>query len=110
MEVFTMEKTQRNSQFDGGVLGLIGINILVFLICFFTLFIGTTWAMCVAERWKASHTVIDGKRLVFEGTGAGLLGKSFLWFLLFFITVGIYGLWIPIKMSQWKTEHTHFEE
>ena len=63
------------SKFTGGLLGLIGINILAGLITIVTLGIGAPWAICVRERWIARHTVIDGRRLYFDGTGAQLFGN-----------------------------------
>jgi len=111
-----MEATQANiaatpvkeSKFDGGLLGLIGINILQFLLILITLSIGTPWAICMKERWIAKHTYIDGKQLVFDGTGGQLFGNYIKWFLLTLITLGIYSFWLEIKMKQWLVKHTHF--
>ena len=50
------------SKFDGRLIGLIGINILQFLLTVITIGIGTPWAVCMKERWMAKHTVIDGER------------------------------------------------
>jgi uncharacterized membrane protein YjgN (DUF898 family) len=97
----------RESRFTGGLLGLIGINLLQFLLIFITLGLGAPWAICIKERWIAKHTYIDGKRLVFDGTGAQLFGSYIKWFLLTLITLGIYGFWLDIKMKQWITKHTH---
>ena len=41
------------SKFTGGLLGLIGISILQYLICAFTLGIGAPWAICMKEKWIA---------------------------------------------------------
>ena len=96
------------SQFTGGLLGLIGINILQSLIIMFTLGIATTWAICLKERWIAKHTYIDGRQLRFDGTGGQLLGKFLLWVLLTIITLGIYSFWLEIKLKAWLVKHTHF--
>lgn len=104
------EKVQLgNSEFNGGLLGLIGISILTFLLCLITLGLGTPWAVCMKERWYAKHTIIDGHQLVFEGTGGGLFGQYIKWFLLTLITLGIYSLWLSIKMKKWVISHTHTE-
>ena len=95
------------SKFNGGILGLIGINIVTVLLTFVTLGIGLPWAMCMRERWNAKHTIIDGKQVVFDGTGAQLFGNYIKWFLLCIITLGIYSFWLEIKMKQWVTKHTH---
>ena len=95
------------SKFTGGLLGLIGINILQWLLIVFTLGLGTPWAICIYQRWIAKHTIIDGHRLTFDGTGGQLFGKYIVWALLTLITFGIYGFWLSIKMQQWITKHTH---
>ena len=63
------------SRFDGGLLGLIGINILVSLLTVFSFGIAVPWALCIRERWYVRHTVIDARRLYFDGTGAQLFGN-----------------------------------
>ena len=96
------------SRFDGGILGLIGTNILMTLLSIFTLGIGVPWAVCMKERWIAKHTYIDGRQLMFDGTGGQLIGNYIKWFLLTLSTLGIYGFWLDIKLKQWLVKHTHF--
>lgn len=98
----------KNSEFNGGLLGLIGINILQALIILFTFGIASPWAICMKERWIAKHTVIDGHQLTFDGTGVQLFGNYIKWILLTIITLGIYAFWLDIKMKQWIVKHTHF--
>jgi uncharacterized membrane protein YjgN (DUF898 family) len=98
-----------NSEFDGGLLGLIGISILQGILITFTLGLGAPWAVCIRERWVAKHTIIDGRRLTFDGNGGQLFGNYIKWFLLTIVTFGIYGFWLSIKMKQWVVKHTHFE-
>ena len=95
------------SKFTGGLLGLIGINILRVLLILITLSIGTPWASCMYHRRECKHTTIDGKQLVFDGKGGQLFGKYIVWLLLILVTLGIYSLWLPIKMKQWVVSHTH---
>ena len=98
-----------NSEFDGGLLGLIGISILQGILITFTFSLGAPWAVCIRERWVAKHTIIDGRRLTFDGNGGQLFGNYIKWFLLTIVTFGIYGFWLSIKMKQWVVKHTHFE-
>lgn len=98
------------SRFEGGILGLIGVNILAWALTFFTLGFGTLWAMCIKYRWVASNTVIEGRRLKFIGSGGSLFLHYIKWWILTIITLGIYGFWLYIKMLQWKTENTVFED
>lgn len=96
------------SKFTGGVLGNLGTNIVMGLICGITLGIGLPWAICYKQKWLAAHTIIDGKQMMFDGNGAQLFGNYIKWFLLTVITVGIYGFWLAIKLEDWKAKHTHF--
>ena len=96
------------SEFTGGLLGLIGINILQGLLILISLGLGAPWAVCLKERWIAKHTYIDGRQLMFDGTGGQLFGSYIKWFLLTIITLGIYSFWLEIKMKQWLVKHTHF--
>lgn len=97
----------RQSQFTGGLLGLVGVQILQWLLTFITLGLGFPWAVCIKERWMAKHTIIDGRQLYFDGNGGQLIGKYLLWFFLTIITFGIYSFWLNIKMKQWIVLHTH---
>ncbi len=96
-----------NSKFTGGLLGLIGVNIVTVLITFFTLGIALPWAICYKQRWYAKHTYIDERQLIFNGKGIELFGQYIKWFLLCIITLGIYSFWLSIKMQQWIVSHTH---
>ena len=100
--------TSNRSEFTGGLLGLIGINILQGLLILISLGLGAPWAVCLKERWIARNTYIDGRQLAFDGTGGQLFGSYIKWFLLTLITLGIYGFWLEIKMKQWLVKHTHF--
>lgn len=103
-----MNNIPNQSEFTGGLLGLIGIHLLQALLTLFTLGLCYPWAVCIKERWIAKHTYIDGRQLCFDGTGGQLFGNYIKWFLLTLITCGIYGFWLSIKMKQWVVKHTHF--
>ncbi len=98
------------SYFDGGTLGLIGNRLLAGLLTTITLGIAFPWAMCMLERWKAKHTVINGRRLKFTGSGMGLLGKYILGMFLTFITLGIYGIWFGLSLEKWRVKHLKYED
>ena len=85
------------SKFTGGLLGLIGINLLQFLLMFITLTLALPLAVCLKKRWIAKHTIIDGQQLVFDGTGLQLFGNYIKWILLTIITLGIYSFWLILK-------------
>ena len=98
------------SEFNGGMLGYLGISILTFLHIVCTLTIGTAWAICRFWRWQAKHTKLNGKQVVFTGKGGELFSSLVIWFLLGVITVGIFWLWMPVKLEKWRVEHTHLKE
>jgi uncharacterized membrane protein YjgN (DUF898 family) len=99
-----------DSYFDGGLLQLIGWQLLGALITTVTLGICFPWAYCMIYSWEAKHTVINGRRLAFDGTAAQLFGKWIVWLLLTVITFGIYSFWLNIKLKKWKVKHTHFAD
>lgn len=96
------------SKFTGGLLGLIGTNILAMIIIVFTLGICFPWAVCIRQQWIAKHTYIEGKQLEFVGSAIELFGQYIKWFLLTIITLGIYGFWVNIKMKAWVVSKTRF--
>ncbi|MFW5795244.1 MAG: DUF898 family protein [Bacillota bacterium] len=98
------------SKFDGGILGLIGVNLVAFFITLITLGIALPFAITYKQRWVAKHTIIDGKRLIFKGSGMGLFGTWIKIFLLTIITIGIYGFWAGLTVKKWVVKHTHFQE
>ena len=105
-----MEVQTEKSYFDGGLLQLIGWQILGGLVTVLTLGICYPWAICMIYRWEAKHTVINGRRLKFNGTAMQLFGSWIKWLLLTIITLGIYSFWVNIKLIQWKTKHTEFAD
>lgn len=95
------------SEFDGGALGFFGVNFIANLVTIVTLSFGYYWAHCYLERWRCSHTKIDGCRLYFDGTGMQYFGKRIVWTLLTIVTFGIYAFWLTVKSEQWTVSHTH---
>ena len=105
-----MEVQTERSYFDGGLLQLIGWQILGGIVTMLTLGICYPWAICMLYRWETKHTVINGRRLKFTGTAMQLFGNWIKWLLLTIITLGIYAFWLNIKLIQWKTKHTEFAD
>lgn len=105
----TRQTDWTNSFFDGGLLGLVGVNIVVFFVSLLT--IGLAWPalQCFKLRWVYRHTVVGGYRLRFTGTGMQLFGKYILWVLLTIITVTIYAWWLPIKYRKWEVSHLEID-
>lgn len=100
---------QANSYFDGGLFGLIGINLLTIVLTVITLGIAYPWLICMKLSWTARHTVIDGNRLRFNGSAIGLFSTWIKWIFLTIITLGIYSFWLVIKMKEWEVKNTTFE-
>ena len=96
-----------DSVFTGTALGYFGMKLLTNFLKVITLGIYTPWAICKMERWYASHTFINGKKLRFDGRGGAIIGKYILWSFLTIITFGIYGFWLSLNMNKWVAKHTH---
>lgn len=103
-----MQNLGEKSYFDGGLLQLIGWNLLGFFITICTLGICYPWAVCMVYNWEIKHTVVEGRRLKFTGTAIGLFGLWIKWLLLCIITLGIYGFWVKISLLKWKVKHIEF--
>ena len=101
---------ENKSYFDGGLLQLIGWQLLGILITICTFGICFPWAYTMIYSWEAKHTVINGHRLSFDGTALQLFGNWIKWLLLTIITLGIYTFWINISLKKWKTKHTFFAD
>ena len=93
-----------NSYFDGGVLGLLGTNILSVIVMAVP-FVGFAWSRVIKIKWLTRHTVVDSRRHIFEGSVGNLFLKYLLWGLLTGITFGIFGLFVPVKALRWETEN-----
>lgn len=94
--------------FDGGASTYLGTAIAAFLVTVLTLGIAYPYALVLRQRWRAKHTYIDGRQLVFLGTGIGLFGHWIKWFLLSVVTLGIYLFWVMPRVHKWVVEHTDF--
>jgi uncharacterized membrane protein YjgN (DUF898 family) len=103
-----MQKNSGRFTFDGGAATYIGTGLLAILITVVTLGICYPFAFVLRERWRAKHSLIDGKRLVFTGSAWGLFGRWLLWLLLIIVTLGIYSFWVGPRMQRWKWENTDF--
>lgn len=64
------------SYFDGTLTGLFLTYLLGLLVSTFTLGICLPWSVVIMERYKAKHTVINGRRLTFDGTAVGFLDNG----------------------------------
>jgi uncharacterized membrane protein YjgN (DUF898 family) len=92
--------------FDGGATTYFGTALLAFLITVCTLGICYPFGLVLRERWRAKHSYIEGRQLVFNGSAWGLFGLWWKWFFLMIITLGIYGFWVGPRISRWKWENT----
>lgn len=104
------KKMENRFKFNEDVGGYFITLLICYVIIIFTLGIGTPWALCRIERWKANNTTLNGKKIKFIGEGSALLGKFIIWYLLTLITFGIYAIWAAVKMQKFIVEHTVIEE
>lgn len=104
------QPTGSTSYFDGSTWQRIGYLLLSALVSAITLGIAYPWMLCMLQRWKARHTVINGRRLKFTGRGHQLIGRYLLWVFLTLITLGIYGIWLGLGMKKWVVKHTVYAD
>lgn len=100
----------KNFTFDGGAGTYLGIQLGAFFITLFSIGIAYPWALCMTQKWKAKHTFINGRRLVFIGGGFSLIGLWLKWVVLMIITLGIYSFWVGPSLQKWIVTHTDFED
>jgi uncharacterized membrane protein YjgN (DUF898 family) len=93
-------------EFTGGAGDLLGTQIIAYFITIFTFGICFPWALCMLEKWKVDHTLIDGKRMEFKGSAIGLFGNWIKWWFLTAITFGIYSFWVIPELNRWKAQNT----
>jgi hypothetical protein len=96
--------------FDGGAATYAGTSILALLVVVFSAGFAAPYAIVLRHRWRAKHTLIDGRRLAFLGTGMSLFGRWVLWWLLIIFTLGIYSFWVVPRVTRWVVENTDFAD
>jgi uncharacterized membrane protein YjgN (DUF898 family) len=100
----------RQFAFDGGAGTYIGTALLGFVITLFTLGLCYPFALVLMERWRAKHSWIEGRQLVFTGSAWGLFGMWWKWLLLIIVTLGIYSFWVTPRLFRWKWENTSWAQ
>ena len=103
-----MQSNSKKFTFDGGAATYLGTAILGIIITVFSLGICYPFALVLRQRWRAKHSYIDGKQLIFTGSAIGLFGNWIKWFVLIVITFGIYLLWVGPRIQKWIWENTDF--
>lgn len=103
------EHYECGATFDGWLGQQVLITLLGAVISVLTLGLALPAAATASARWRATHTVLDGRRLTFDGKGAQLFGHYIKWWLLSVVTLGIYAWFIPNRLRAWKAKHTHYE-
>lgn len=99
-----------NCEFTGtGGQYFVTVFIHLFLISAVTFGIYSAWAWVRLFKLKASHTLINGKRVTFTGDGGQLLLLILVNGLLTLITLGIYGPWALCKFFDWRVRNTLVE-
>jgi len=96
-----------NCEFNGSGREYLGLFVIhLFLLSMLTLGIYSPWAWVRLFKLKASHTLINGKEVIFNGTGLKFFGICLVNILLTIITLGIYSPWAICRISKWKAQNT----
>lgn len=96
------------SFYDGDALSNFYFTVISFLCRILTLDIAAPIVICLRLRWRAEHTCLNGRRMVFTGEIKDLFKKNLLWVLLSVVTAGIFIPFKMIKTAEWETAHFHF--
>ena len=86
------------------------VFIHLFLVSMVTFGIYSPWAFVRLLKLKASHTLLNGKRVTFTGAGGQLFVLILVQGLLTVITLGFYGPWAICKFLTWRAENTLVED
>ena len=73
------EFVKGDSYFDGGVLGIIGVNLFSNILTFISFGLLFPFVVCYRQKWFAKHTIINRKKIVFTGKSLNLIGNYLLW-------------------------------
>ena len=103
-----MQTNSKRFTFDGGAATYVGTAILGLLITVLTFGICYPFALVLRQRWRAKHSYIDGKQLIFTGSAWGLFGNWIKWLLLIVVTLGIYSFWVGPRIQRWVWQNTDF--
>ncbi len=96
-----------NCEFNGtGGQFFVTVVIHLFLISMITFGIYSPWAWVRVFKLKATHTLIDGKKVSFTGKGLRLFLLVLVQGILTVVTLGLYGPWAICRFLHWKAEHT----
>ena len=71
-----MSEKEKESEFNGGLIGWAWVNAVFYASIVFTFGILSPFALCYRERWLAKHTKICGKQLEFYGNSVTLFLKT----------------------------------
>ncbi len=104
-----MSHNSRRFEFDGGAAAYVGTAIAGFLLTVCTLGICFPFALVLRQRWRAKHSYIDGRRLIFTGSAWRLFANWIKWLLLSIVTLGVYAFWVGPRVAKWVWEHTSFD-
>jgi uncharacterized membrane protein YjgN (DUF898 family) len=92
-------------RFDGGPASWFGVQLAGLIVTLGTLGICYPWAVVMVYRWKASHTYVNGRGLMFTGSARSLFRQWIKWWALSIITLGLYTFWVYPRMARWTIEH-----
>lgn len=103
-----MQSDLKRFYFNAGLGSYLTTAALGIIITMSTLGIGYPFAVVLRQSWRAKHSFIDGKQLIFTGSTRDLFVKWIKWLPLIIITFGIFLIWVMLRIQKWKWENTNF--
>jgi uncharacterized membrane protein YjgN (DUF898 family) len=104
-----MARNSGRFTFDGGAGGYVAAWLLAAAITVVTLGFGLPVGLVAVQRWKAAHTVIGGRHLVFTGRARELAVSWAWWWPLVLVSVGFYALAVVPKLQRWVWDNTDYD-
>ncbi|MBW2029587.1 MAG: DUF898 family protein [Deltaproteobacteria bacterium] len=98
---------EANCRFSGSGGQYFGtVFIHLFLLSMITFGLYSPWALVRLYKLKATHTVINGKRVNFNGTGGDLFVLGLIQGLITLVTFGLYFPWAFCSIYRWRAQNT----
>lgn len=104
-----MARNPARFSFDGETAGYLGTVVMAGVVTLVTLGFGFPLGLVRVQRWKARHTTVEGRRLVFTGSARELTGDWVPWWLLTLGTLGLYGFCVKPRVTRWVWANTDYE-
>lgn len=103
-----MEHTGSHFEFDASTAACVRTTAAAALVTVASLGLAFPFALVFHRRWRADHSIINGRRLEFTGSARELFAVWWPAYILIVLTLGLYGFVVYPRILRWTWEHTTF--